>query len=54
VASQGWFGCGCPELGVGLNGTDPTDGTDASALLDHIARHDCVQYMRLCLFTCEV
>jgi len=38
VSRNGWFGCGCPELGVGLNGTDPSDGTDADALLDHIAR----------------
>jgi hypothetical protein len=33
----GWFGTGCASLGVGLNGTDPSEGTDASALLDHIA-----------------
>jgi hypothetical protein len=51
VASKGWFGCGCSELGVGLNGTDPTDGTDASALLDHIARCVCAQYLCLCLFS---
>jgi len=37
VSRGGWFGAGCAELGVGLNGTDPSAGTDGAALLDHIA-----------------
>ena len=29
AATGGWFGAGCRALGVGLNGTDPSEGTDA-------------------------
>ena len=32
------FGVGSRALGVGLNGSDASEGTDAGALLDRIAR----------------
>ena len=32
----GWFGAGCPELGVGLNGTDPASGTESGTFLEHV------------------
>jgi hypothetical protein len=38
VKQGAWYGVSCPYLGVGLNGTDDTDGTDSAALLDHISR----------------
>jgi len=36
ASERAWFGCGCDELGVGLNGTNGLDGSDPTALLEHL------------------